>query len=392
MKINDRVTWVGINDSQLKKFHGDAYPTPNGTSYNAYLIQAEKTILIDTVFTSFADEFIENLRKKTPLEQIDYIVIQHGEIDHTGALIKLLEHIPDTPIYCSEECIYTLRGHFKKHLNCIPVRTGDKLKISDQQDLIFIETKMLHWPDSMMTFLTGDNILFSSDLYSQHIPINLPINIENQIDEAGKLYSNIFTPFSKLYLAKYQQIETYNWDFGLIAPGHGYIWYNPGLILQKYKDWSSYYSENQITILYDTMWGGTEILAKNISEGIKSHDSNIIVKTLKITDYHESDLIYEIFKSKAILIGSPTVNNGYLSTVATLINAIKGMRFRHKYATAFGCYGWSGEAVLQLKEELSFSGFNYFEHDLTSLWQPDEHKIFEAITLGKFIANKIKED
>lgn len=384
MKINDHVTWVGINDSSSKQFHGDAYRTPHGTSYNAYLIEDEKNALIDTVYSKHSHDFIEKLQNTMDIKSIDYLIIQHGEIDHTGGLMDLLEIIPDVIIYCTEECMYTIKGHYHRDFHFVLVKTGDILNLGKRK-LMFFEMKMLHWPDNMMTYLLEDQLLFSSDVYSQHLDKSGHMTQQDKIDEAMKFYANIFTPFSRLYQAKIKQIKGYDLSIKTICPSHGFIWDNRD-ILNYYDLWSQDYQENQITILYDSYWGGTETLAKNISEGILVEDHTTIVKCFKISTCEANDLILEIFKSKAILIGSPTINNGYTSSIAALLNDIKGMRYHKKKASAFGCHGWSGEAVLQIRDFLKESGFDCLDKSLNCLWQPDESNAYEAHLFGKYIA------
>lgn len=395
MKVKNNVTWVGIEDFFVKNFHGDSYSTPLGTSYNAYLIQEEKTVLIDTVNASFADEFVKQLESTIDLNTIDYIVIQHGEIDHSGGLVALLEKIPDTPIYCTEECMFTLKGHFQQPFNFNLVKTGDTLKIGPGKELFFIEMKMLHWPDSMATYLSGDHILFSNDVFGQHLALeNKFINSENlklALEEAQKFYANVLTPFSKMMKAKLKQLLDYHFTIDVIAPGHGSIWTSHVKeIMQAYDVWSGSYSEDYVVIIYDTMWNGTKVLADNIADGIRAEDADLEVDVMSIRHISENDIMHAIFRSKIMLIGSPTVNNGYLSSVAGLLNTIRGLRFKDKKAATFGCYGWSGESTKQIKEHLLHSGVEIIEQELTSSWVPNDDKIYQAQQFGRLIAKKAR--
>lgn len=395
MNIKNNVTWVGSQDFFVKKFHGDAYDTPLGTSYNAYLIQEEKTVLIDTVAQGFAVDFINNLENIIDLKSIDYIVIQHGEIDHSGALPLLMEKIPNTPIYCTEECMYTLKGHYHKAYNFQLVKTGDTLTIGHGKELFFIEMKMLHWPDSMATYLSGDHILFSNDVFGQHTATeNMFVDKElykSTMYEAQKYYANILTPFSKMMKAKLKQIIDYHFTIEMIAPSHGLVWKeNVKNIMQAYDRWSSMYSEDYIVIFYDTMWKGTKDLAINIADGIRAEDPAFIVEVMSIRGHSDNDLMHAIFKSKMFLIGSPTINNGFMPSVASLLNQISGLRFKGKKAAVFGCYGWSGEAPKQIKEHLQHAGVQVMEKELTSLWRPSDEKIYQAQQFGKLVAKKAR--
>ena len=199
-KINDTVTWVGKIDWELKKFHGDEYSTHKGSSYNSYLIKDEKTVLIDTVWEPFTKEFITNLKKEIDLKKIDYIVMNHSEIDHSGALVELMKEIPNTPIYCTKSGVRILKGHYHQDWNFVEVKTGDTLDLGKNK-LTFIEATMLHWPDTMFTYLSGENILFSNDGFGQHYAsefmYNDKVDQAELFQEAIKYYANILTPFSK---------------------------------------------------------------------------------------------------------------------------------------------------------------------------------------------------
>jgi flavorubredoxin len=357
----------------------------------------EKNILIDTVFYGFGNEFIENLEALIALEAIDYIVIQHGEIDHTGGLIELMKRIPETPIVCTEECMHTIKGHFHKDYHFHLVKTGDTLEVGNKKQLTFIEMKMLHWPDSMATYLSGDNVLFSNDCFGQHLASEAlfvdDCDLKIALEEAQKYYANILTPFSKMLLAKMKQIEEYNFNIQTIAPSHGLIW--DGYIddiWQGYKTWAGNYKEDYIVILYDTMWEGTKILAESIRDGIKVESPDSLVEVLSIRHFAENDILHSIFKSKLFLIGSPTYNNSFMPSIGGLITQIKGHRFHNKKAAVFGCYGWSGEATIQLRTHLKEAGVDVFDQELTCMWHPDENKIYQAVQFGKLVAKKVKAD
>lgn len=271
--VKNNIYWVGKVDWELQRFHGDEYSTNQGSSYNAYLIQEEKTVLIDTVWAPFAHEFVENLAKEIDLNKIDCIVVNHGEVDHSGALPALMERIPNTPIYCSANAIRSLKGQYHQDWNFNVMKTGDKLSLGNGKELIFVEMQMLHWPDSMAAFLTQDNVLFSNDAFGQHLASEKLFNDEiDQCDlfsEALKYYANILQPFSPFLRKKLNEILALNLPIEMIATSHGVIWRdNPYQIVEKYTQWANDYQENQITIIYDTMWNGTKTLAEKIAEGI----------------------------------------------------------------------------------------------------------------------------
>jgi len=391
-KIKNNVYWVGKTDWELRKFHGNEYSTNRGSTYNSYLIREEKIVLIDTVWMPFSKEFVENLSKEVDLDKIDYVIANHAEIDHSGALPELMKRIPNTPIYCTANGVKSLKGHYHKDWNFQTVKTGDTLDVGNGKQLIFVEMKMLHWPDSMACYLTGDNILFSNDAFGQHYATEYMYNDlvdQNELyAECLKYYANILTPFSALVDKKIKEVLALNIPIDIIATSHGVIWRdNPTQIVEKYLAWANAYQENQITILYDTMWDGTKRMAEAISKGIVETDKDVNVKLYNIAKTDKNDLITEIFKSRIILVGSPTIGGGILSVVAEILEMIKGMRFKNKKAASFGCYGWSGESIKVIKEHLEKSGFSIINDGIRALWNPDDESLEKCVEFGREIAN-----
>ncbi len=393
MKVNikNNVFWVGKIDWDLRKFHGNEYSTPHGSSYNSYLIKEEKNVLIDTVWLPYGGEFVENLAKEIDLNKIDYIIANHAEIDHSGGLSELMRHIPDAPIFCTANGVKSLKGHFHKDWNFKPVKTGDKLSIGNGKELIFVEMKMLHWPDSMACYLTNDNILFSNDAFGQHYASEYLFNDlvdQNELfNECIKYYANILTPFSKLVDKKIKEVLSLKLPIDVIATSHGIIWRDkPEQIVEKYLEWANAYQENQITIIYDTMWDGTKRMAESIAKGIHEKDKTVNIKLLNSSKTDKNDIITEVFKSKVILVGSPTINRGILTSLAGLLEEIKGLGFKNTKAAAFGCYGWSGESVPVMTNLLTDSGFTIINEGIKALWNPDDESLKKCYQYGQSIA------
>jgi flavorubredoxin len=394
--VKNNVFWLGKVDWELQKFHGDELTTNHGSTYNSYLIREEKNVLIDTVWMPFAGEFVENLAQEIDLNQIDFIIANHGEVDHSGALPALMKHIPNTPIYCTANAVKSLKGQYHQDWNFHVVKTGDMLEIGNGKELIFVEMPMLHWPDSMATYLTKDNILFSNDAFGQHYATDkLFNNLVDQCDlfkEAMKYYANILNPFSQILRKKLEEVISLGLTIDVIATSHGVIWKdNPMQIVDKYAQWANDYRENQITVIYGTMWNGTKKLAEKISEGIELADPDVEVKVFNLTKSDQSDLITEVFKSKAIVIGSSTINNSILNSVAGFIHLMKELKFKNKKAAAFGCYGWSGESTKVLNELLGIAGFEIIDEGFRNQWNPNIEQQSGAIEYGKKIANAWKE-
>lgn len=387
--IKNNVSWVGYIDWELQKFHGEDYTIASGSSQNAYLIEEEKTVLIDTVWAPHRFEFVENLKKEIDLKKIDYIIANHGEVDHSGALTTLMEEIPDTPIYCTANAVKSLEGQYgKRGWNFHVVKTGDTLDIGGGKQLIFIEMRMLHWPDSMATYMTGDNILFSNDAFGQHFAVEELFNDKADqcllMREAMKYYANILQPYSPLVAKKIPEIQGLGLPIEMIAPSHGAIWReNPMQIVEKYAAWADAYQENQITVCYDTMWDGTAKIAHAIAKEISRQSPDTVVKVYNIAKTDKTEVMTEIFKSKAIAVGSPTEGNDILCTVAGWLSFMKSLKFKNKKAAAFGCYGWSGESVKILKEKLADAGFAVVEEEVKSLWNPDEEDFAKVPALVK---------
>ncbi|MBV4428003.1 anaerobic nitric oxide reductase flavorubredoxin [Clostridium tyrobutyricum] len=378
-KITDKVTWVGKVDWGLKRFHGDEYSTHKGSSYNSYLIRDKKTVLIDTVWQPYDKEFVSRLKEEIDLKEIDYIIANHNEIDHSGALPELMREIPGTPIYCTKNGAKIIKGHYHEDWNFVEVKTGDTLDIGENK-LIFVEAPMLHWPDTMFTYLTGENILFSNDGFGQHFATELLYNDKvdqgELYEQAIKYYANILNPFSTFVKKKINEILKLNLPLSMICPSHGVIWReNPAQIVEQYLKWADSYQEDQITFIYDTMWNSTRKMAEAIAEGIHEVSPSTVIKLMNSAKYDKNDIITEVFRSKAILVGSPTINNGYLFSIGGIVEMIKGLKFKGKSAAAFGSYGWSGEVVKQLTKALEESGFKIVDNGHRSLWIPDEKEL-----------------
>lgn len=393
-KMSDKVTWVGKIDWELRSFHGEEYSTHRGSSYNSYLIKDKKNVLIDTAWAPFAQEYVEKLKEEIDLKDIDYIIAQHNEIDHSGALPLIIKEIPDVPIYCTSNGAKIIKAHFHEEgWNFQIVKTGDTLDIGEST-LTFVEARMLHWPDSMMTYMDGDNILFSNDAFGQHYASDLMYN--DTVDqcelfqEAIKYYANILTPFSPLVTNKIKEILAFELPLNMIAPSHGVIWKdNPAQIVEKYLQWANAYQENQIVLIYDSMWGATRRMAEAIAEGIKEVDDNVSVKLFNAAKTDKNEMITELFKSKAFMFGSSTVNKGIMHATGGILEMIRGIGFKKKKTAAFGSYGWSGESVKLIEEKLRDTKLELIEGGPRELWNPDREAIENCREFGREFVAKL---
>jgi flavorubredoxin len=391
--VKSNISWVGQVDWELRKFHGNELSTHRGSSYNSYLIREKKTVLVDTVWQPYARDWADRLAAAIDLKSISAVVANHGEIDHSGGLEELLRRIPGTPVYCSANAVKSLRGHYHQDWNFQVVKTDDRLSLGSKE-LVFIEAPMLHWPDSMMCYLTGDAVLFSNDAFGQHYASELLFN--DLVDraelyqEAMKYYANILTPFSPLVTKKIKELLALNLPLEAICPSHGIIWReNPAQVVEAYLRWADSYRENQITLVYDTMWDGTRRLAEEIARGLHEAAPQVALKLFNAGKSDKNDTITEIFRSKAVLFGSPTINHGILTSLAGLLEEVKGLGFKGKKAAAFGCFGWSGESVKILNEGLKAAGFEVVDEGFRALWNPDQEALAGARTFGRKLAAAI---
>ncbi len=396
-KITDNISWVGKVDWELKMFHGNELSTRRGSSYNAYLIRgASKTVLLDTVWGPYDKEFVARLKEEIPLDKIDAIVMQHNETDHSGALRELLREIPGTPVYCTAKGEAILRGHYHQDWNYVNVKTGDKLDLGGGESLNFIEAPMLHWPDTMFSYYNGcGGVLFSNDGFGQHYASESLFNDEvpqaEMMREAEKYFANILAPFCPMVTRKVKEILAMNLPLAMICPSHGVIWRrDPASIVQQYLLWADAYAENQLTIVYDTMWNGTRAMAEAIARGIEAADGAVTVKLFNAAKFDKNNILTEIFHSKALLLGSPTINNGYSYAVAGLLEMVKGLKLKKKSAAAFGCYGWSGEGVKLLSEHLAAAGFNIVDEGIRAQWNPDAAALAACEEYGKAFVSKLQ--
>lgn len=357
-KIDENTFWVGGIDWSLRDFHG--YTTERGSTYNSYLIIDEKITLIDTVKHYLFDEFLERIKDVVDPSKIDYIIINHVEMDHSGSLPKILNFAKNAQIVTNPQGEKGLKLHYGENLNIKVIKTKDKLNIG-KDNLIFFQTPMVHWPDNMVTYLENRKILFSNDAFGQHYSSFYRFDFENPLDEiiyqAKKYYANIVLPYS-------QQVQTAlnllkDLEIKIIAPSHGIIWKeNISNILKEYQNWSKDPSKKKVVIVYDTMWGSTEIMAKKYYEFFEKEGYEVVLMSLKTN--HISDIMTEVLDSSIIGIGTPTLNKQPLPSVSGFLTYLLGLNPKNKKFFIFGSYGWGGEGTKIIKEDLEKYSNNVF--------------------------------
>lgn len=390
--LKEGVYWVGVVDWALRHFHGHELSTHRGSSYNAYLIVDEKVVLVDTVWTPFQDQLIENIREIIDPAKIDIVVATHAEADHSGGLPAVMRHAPNATVIVSKRGRESVEGHYHQPWNFKVMQSGDKVNIG-KHDLLFIEVPMLHWPDSMFTYLTGQNILMSNDSFGQHyataLRFNDEVDQEELYREALKYYANILTPYSGQVSKKIDELLALNLPLDMIAPSHGIIWRkDPLQIVKKYQEWAAQVPQKSAVIIYDTMWNGTRRMAEAIGDGLTAEGIPYKMFHMAVSD--RNDVIAEVFKAKAIIIGSPTFNQGLLPSISPILEELKGLKFQNKVSAAFGAYGWSGEAVGLIEEILSRSKIPIVAESVRAKWQPKADDLARCRELGGKVGQVIK--
>jgi anaerobic nitric oxide reductase flavorubredoxin len=392
VELKEGVYWVGFVDWNIKQFHGHEYSTHRGTTYNAYLIIDEKVALVDTVWSPYSQEMIENIGKIIDVRKIDYVIANHAEVDHSGGLPELMKLIPDATVVVSEKGRESIPRHYHEDWNFKVVKTGDSINLG-KNSLVFVAAPMLHWPDSMFTYLTGKNILMPNDAFGMHFASSSRFNDEvDEIEvyqEAIKFYANILTPFSDLVIRKIDEFKKLNIPVDIIAPSHGIIWRkDPMQIVQKYYEWAQGKNDGSAVIVYDTMWKATEKMGQAIADGLEKEGIKYKFFNMAVCD--RNDVLTEIFKTKGIIIGSPTLNNGLLPTIKPILEDLKGLKFKNKVGAAFGSFGWSGENVKLIEETLEKARIKILLEGIKFKWQPSKEELEKCVEFGRSFAQKMK--
>jgi len=389
MEISAGVYEVGVTDWNIRDFHG--YSTESGTSYNAFLIVDEKIALIDTVKKEFSDQLIDNISRIVDPKEIDVVISNHTEMDHSGGLPRVMHRIgEETPLYCSKMALKNHGLHFLQKWNYQVVGDGDSLDLGSKT-LTFLETRMLHWPDSMFTYLAEDKILFSSDAFGQHYAGHE--KFDDQIGDrimpyAKKYFANILLLYTPLILKLLKQVEELGLPIDMICPDHGILWReDPGRIIEAYDRWSRQEPEKRAVIVYDTMWESTRTMAEAISSGL--HSVGIPAKPMHLRKWHRSDIMTEVLEAKAVVVGSPTLNNGLYQTVSDFLTYMKGLKPQNKAGVAFGSYGWSGKSVKIITRELEAMDFEIIDPGLKIQFVPDREGIDACFKLGQRIGEAV---
>ncbi|MBW2019861.1 MAG: FprA family A-type flavoprotein [Deltaproteobacteria bacterium] len=389
LEIVKDIYWLGVVDWNIRDMHG--YSTPDGTTYNAFLIVDEEIALIDTTKKDFADELIDRISQIMDPRKIDYVISNHTEMDHSGGLPRVMHRIgEDKPLYCSKMGFKNLSRHFRQKWNYQPVEDGGELSLG-KRTLSFIETRMLHWPDSMFTYVKEERLLFSSDAFGQHYAG--PSRFDDEIGEAimphaAKYFANILLPYAPRILKLVEKVKKLGLALDMICPDHGIIWRkDPSKIINAYVEWSTQKPKRKAVVVYDTMWHSTEKMAEAIVAGLG--EEGVEARPMHLRSCHRSDVMAEVLDAGAVVVGSPTLNNGLFPTVSDFLTYMKGLRPKNKIGAAFGSYGWSGEAVKLINKELEAMKFELIDPGVKIQYVPDDQGIEACYQIGKKIAQAL---
>ncbi len=390
IEIAKKIYDVGVNDWNIEDFHG--YSTPLGTSYNAFLILDEKVTLVDAVKKEFGDQLIDNISKIIDPAKIDYVISNHTEMDHSGGLARVMHRIgEDKPLFCSKMGAKNLAKHFERPMNYRPVTNGEQLNIGSRT-LTFLETRMVHWPDSMFTYVNEDKILFSSDGFGQHYAgfekFDDVIGDEVMV-HAQKYFANILMLYGPLILKLVNKVVEMGLEIDMICPDHGVLWRkDPMKIVNAYAQWSQQVPKRKAVVVYDTMWHSTERMADAVAEGLNAE--GIAVRPMYLRKWHRSDIMTDVLDAKAVVVGSPTLNNNLFPTVSDFLTYMKGLKPLNKIGAAFGSYGWSGEAPKMITKELEAMNFQIVD-PVRHQYVPKSSDLESSFELGRTIGRMINE-
>ena len=390
VEIKPDIYWVGGIDWDIRDFHG--YRIQRGTTYNSYLIIDKKITLVDTVKHYLYEEMLSRIKEIVDPSKIDYIISNHVEMDHSGSIQNLLEVAHNAKIITSTRGEKGLKRHYKKDWDFKVVKSGDTLNIG-KRTLHFVHIPMVHWPDSMVTYIPTDKLLLPNDAFGQHIATSE--RFDDEIDwgilkeEAAKYYANIVMPYGKQVEKALEELSGLEID--MIAPSHGIIWRSQiPKILGKYTKWARNETDDKALIIYDSMWGSTEKMAYKLMEGIEEAGIPVTMKNLK--NNHRSDIITDVISSRLVLLGSPTLNTTMLPTMGGFLTYLKGLKPNNRIGFVFGSYGWGGQAVGEIENILKDLSWDMPVESINLNFIPDEKELADVKKtgnkLGKYVKNK----
>jgi flavorubredoxin len=390
IEIAKDVYWVGAVDWAVRDFHG--YLTRRGTTYNAFLVLADKITLIDTVKSSFEDEMLARIASVTDPQKIDYLVSNHAEPDHAGAMEVVIRTVRPEKVFTSQEGVRTLARSFSIE-GIDKVTDGQTLSLGNR-DITFVETPMCHWPESMVCYLHDQELLFSQDGFGMHLAGYE--RFDDEVDdrilnvEAARYYANILLPLGAAVTMTLARIEEMGITLKIIAPDHGPIWRSdPAQIVQKYASWAKQERTTKAVVIYDTMWGSTDRMARAVGEGLAS--GNVSVRLMPLGGVHRSDIAAEILETGALLVGAPTLNSRMFPSMADIMTYLKGLRPKGLIGAVFGSFGWSGEGNEEIGKTFEEMKIELVDNPIGVNYSPDSRELQDCYKLGAKVAARLHE-
>ena len=391
-QITKDVFSVGVIDWNMRNFHGNTFITKNGVTYNSYLINDNEPALIDVVHKGFEDEFIKNILEIISPEKIKHVILNHLEPDHSGAIEYMAKVLKNAKFYGTAKLKEGLLKYYDLNIEINVVKTGDKINLGNNT-LTFVEVPMVHWPDSMITYCPEKKILFSNDAFGQHIATNKTFTDEIKQDilwqEVAKYYANILWPLGPMIEKSVNNLLTMNLPIDFVAPSHGLVWKsNINKVIEKYLSWTKNEVKNKVVVVYETMWGSTQIMAREIVRALTNN--NIEVKMFDIAKTDFAEVAYEMLEAKAFVIGSSTHDNEMLAYIAGYMHFLKGMKPKNRIAVSFGSFGWAGGAVKEIATNLSSFGIEVIDQ-ISAKFKPNKEEMEKCYQAGEKLSKALLE-
>ncbi len=393
IEVMKDVYWVGAIDHNVRHFHGYSYTTHHGTTYNAYLVVGTKTALVDAVYGPFSDEMFERISKVVDFQDIDYMISNHTEMDHSGAVPDVLKTVENATLVCTPKAVDQLKKHYGDGWKIQTVKTGNEIVLGGKT-LRFYEAPMLHWPESMFTYYVEEQLLLPNDAFGQHYATEK--RFADEVDqatlwrEAEKYYANILWPLSRMVQRKIEEVLKLGLPIKVIAPSHGLIWRKDPLeIVTRYLGWAKgERTTDKVVIAWDTMWQSTTKLARAIAEGVQDEGLTPLLRLIPHSD--RGDIIADLLEAKGILVGCSTLHNDILPTMAPLLSDLEVLKPAGKKCAAFGSYGWGGGAVKRIHESMEQGKMDIVMEPLAVKWVPSDDELQRAFDYGQEFAKKVK--
>lgn len=389
-QITKDVFSVGVIDWNMRYFHGNTFLTKNGVTYSSYVVKDNEPALIDIVHKGFEEEFIKNISEIVEPEKIKHVILNHLEPDHSGSIEYMAKVLKNAKFYGTQKLKEGVEKYYNLDIEINVVKTGDKINLGNNT-LTFVEVPMVHWPDSMMTYCPEQKVLFSNDAFGQHIATNKIFT--DEIDqgllwqEVTKYYANILWPLGLMIEKSINNLLKMNIPIDFVAPSHGLVWRTDiNKVIEKYLSWAKNEVKNKVVIVYETMWGSTEIMAREIARALT--DNNIEVKMFDIAKVDVAQVAYEMLEAKGFVIGSSTHDNEMLAYIAGYIHFLKGMKPKNRVAVSFGSFGWAGGAVKEIATNLSSFGIEIIDQ-VGAKFKPNKEELEKCYQAGNNIAKAL---